>query len=90
MPASRTTYANRTTRNVSVPVTRLGPRALTRYARLCAWTLAHAHARSGSPQDLSTYLGRGDTFDVSAAAFASTYADLTEADYRLFCSSIPA
>jgi uncharacterized protein (DUF2252 family) len=73
----------------SVAVTRLGPRELVRYARLCAWTLAHAHARSGSPQDLAAYLGRSDAFDVAAAAFAATYADVTEADYRLFCRSTP-
>jgi uncharacterized protein (DUF2252 family) len=73
---------------VSVPVASLGPRALVRYARLCAWTLAHAHARSGSPQAISTYLGKGTTFDESAAAFAATYADLTEADYALYCRSV--
>jgi uncharacterized protein (DUF2252 family) len=74
----------------SVAVNRLGPRELVRYARSCAWTLAHAHARSGSPQDLAAYLGRSDTFDLSAAAFAATYADVTEADYGLFCRSIPS
>jgi uncharacterized protein (DUF2252 family) len=72
----------------SFPVTRLGPRDLTRYARLCAWTLAHAHARSGDPQAIANYLGRGSAFDESAAAFATTYADVTEADYRLYCRAV--
>ncbi len=68
----------------SFPILRMGPRELTRYAKLCAWTLAHAHARSGDPQALAAYLGRGTAFDESAAAFAATYADVTEADYKLY------
>jgi uncharacterized protein (DUF2252 family) len=72
----------------SFPVMRMGPRELTRYAKLCAWTLAHAHARSGDPQALAGYLGRGTAFDESAAAFAATYADVTETDYKLYCRSV--
>jgi uncharacterized protein (DUF2252 family) len=74
----------------SAPVTEMGPRDLTRYARLCAWTLAHGHARSGDPRALAGYLGKSDAFDASAAAFAFTYADLTAADYALFCLRFPA
>jgi uncharacterized protein (DUF2252 family) len=74
----------------TAPVTQMGPRDLMRYARLCAWTLAHAHARSGDPRALAAYLGKSDAFDVSAAAFAVTYADLTAADYALFCLRFPA
>jgi uncharacterized protein (DUF2252 family) len=74
----------------SAPVTEMGSRELTRYVRLCAWTLAHAHARSGDPRALAAYLGKSDAFDVSAAAFAQTYADLTEADYQLFRTRYPA
>jgi hypothetical protein len=75
---------------ISIAVTGLGPKALTRYARLCAWTLAHGHARSGSPQDIAGYLGRSDAFDASAASFARTYADVTEADYKRYCAAVPA
>jgi uncharacterized protein (DUF2252 family) len=74
----------------SFPVTQMGPRELTRYAKLCAWTLAHAHARSGDPQALAGYLGRGTAFDESAATFAATYADVTETDYKLYCRTITA
>jgi hypothetical protein len=77
-------------RKTSFPVTRMGPGGLTRYARMCGWTLAHAHARSGDPQAIATYLGRSDSFDVAAAAFGAAYADVTEADYQLFCRSVPA
>lgn len=72
----------------SFPVTTMGLRDLTRYVRLCAWTLAHGHARSGNPQDIAKYLGRSSAFDVSAAAFATKYAELTEADYRLYCRTV--
>jgi uncharacterized protein (DUF2252 family) len=72
----------------SVPVASLGPRSLVRYVRLCAWTLAHGHARSGSPEAISTYLGKSTKFDTSAAAFAARYADLTEADHALYSRSV--
>jgi uncharacterized protein (DUF2252 family) len=66
----------------SVVIAQLDTRQMFHYARLCAWTLARAHARSGPPAEIAAYLGRSDAFDVSVAAFASTYADLTEADHR--------
>jgi uncharacterized protein (DUF2252 family) len=72
----------------SFPVVRMGSHELTRYARMCAWTLAHAHARSGDPQALAGYLGRGTAFDESAAAFAATYADVAEADYKLYSRTV--
>jgi uncharacterized protein (DUF2252 family) len=72
----------------SFDVTRMGSRELARYSRLCAWTLAHAHARSGDSQAIAAYLGRGTAFDVSAAAFAATYADVTEADYTFYCREV--
>jgi uncharacterized protein (DUF2252 family) len=74
----------------TAPVARMAPRELIRYARSCAWTLAHAHARSGDPRALAAYLGKSDAFDASVAAFAVTYADVTDADYREFCRRHPA
>ena len=37
------------------------PAVLTLYARQCGWTLARAHARSGDPIAISSYLGRATT-----------------------------
>ena len=54
---------------------------LTDYAEICGWTLAHAHARSGDPIALASYLGRGDAFDRGLASFAEKYADQNERDY---------
>jgi hypothetical protein len=51
------------------------------YGRLCAWTLAKAHARSGDRIAISAYLGNGDTFDKAIARFAVAYADQNEQDY---------
>jgi uncharacterized protein (DUF2252 family) len=56
---------------------------LKRYASACGWALARAHAKaSGKAAAIAGYLGRGDTFDRSLAAFADAYADQNESDYR--------
>ena len=60
----------------------MNPRALEAYARLCGETLARAHARSGDPIAIASYLGKGDGFDRGLAKFAERYADQTERDYR--------
>jgi uncharacterized protein (DUF2252 family) len=52
------------------------------YARLCGWTLARAHARTGDRRAIAGYLGNGDRFDRAIAAFSSAYADQNEADYE--------
>jgi len=51
------------------------------YARLCAWTLARAHARSGDRVAIASYLGGGDAFDRAIAHFSELYADQNERDY---------
>jgi len=55
--------------------------ALAAYGRVCGWTLARAHARSGDRIAIANYLGRGDAFDRAMASFAETYADQNERDY---------
>ena len=51
------------------------------YARVCGWTLARAHARSGDAIAIASYLGQGDRFDRAMASFAEAYADQNERDY---------
>jgi uncharacterized protein (DUF2252 family) len=58
------------------------PRTLLIYARICGWTLARAHARSGDRIAIGSYLGSGDRFDRAVAEFATAYADLNERDYE--------
>jgi uncharacterized protein (DUF2252 family) len=54
---------------------------LTAYARLCGWTLARAHARTGDRQAIAAYIGKSDKFDGAIADFSQAYADQNEADY---------
>jgi uncharacterized protein (DUF2252 family) len=57
------------------------PDIMTRYARMCGWTLARAHARTGDRIAIGAYLGSGDTFDRAIAEFSEAYADQNERDY---------
>jgi hypothetical protein len=52
------------------------------YGRLCAWTLAKAHARSGDRIAIAAYLGNGDVFDKAIARFAVAYAEQNDRDYE--------
>jgi hypothetical protein len=55
---------------------------LEAYGRICGWTLARAHARTGDRIAIAAYLGGGDAFDRAMYSFAETYADQNERDYR--------
>ncbi|HEY6887003.1 MAG TPA: DUF2252 family protein, partial [Solirubrobacter sp.] len=60
------------------------PNLLVTYAKICGWTLARAHARSGDAAAIASYLGSGDVFDRAMASFAEAYADQNERDYAAF------
>ena len=64
------------------------PITLTYYGRLCGWTLARAHARSGDPVAIAEYLGGDDVFDRSITEFSERYADQNERDYEDFVNAI--
>ena len=72
----------------SVPIEQMLPTGMTIYARLCGWTLARAHARSGDRVALAAYLGGSDKFDQAIADFAETYADQNEADYAALQAAV--
>ncbi len=57
------------------------PQAMGVYGRLCGWTLARAHARSGDRIAIAAYLGSGKSFDNAICSFAEAYADQNERDY---------
>jgi uncharacterized protein (DUF2252 family) len=65
----------------SAEVELMDPQALEAYGRVCGWTLARAHARSGDRIAIAAYLGSGDTFDRALATFAESYADQNDRDY---------
>jgi hypothetical protein len=60
----------------------------TVYARLCAATLARAHARWGDRIAIASYLGKSNTFDRSIADFSRVYADQNEKDYQAFATAV--
>jgi uncharacterized protein (DUF2252 family) len=72
---------------LSADIESLNPEAMTLYARLCGWTLARAHARSGDRFALAAYLGKSDRFDNAVTAFATTYADRNAADHTVFAEA---
>ncbi len=72
----------------SVEVEAMLPSGMTLYARLCGWTLARAHARSGDRIAIASYLGKGDVFDRAVAEFAEAYADQNERDYQALVNAV--
>jgi hypothetical protein len=72
----------------SVPIEQMLPAGMTIYARLCGWTLARAHARSGDRVALAAYLGGSDKFDQAIADFAETYADQNDRDYAALRAAV--
>ncbi|MBK6764065.1 MAG: DUF2252 domain-containing protein [Micrococcales bacterium] len=65
----------------SADVDNIDASRLFMYGRMCAWTLAKAHARSGDRIAIAAYLGSGEVFDKAIAAFAVAYAEQNERDY---------
>ncbi len=72
----------------SADVTTMSPDQLESYARVCAWSLAHGHARSGDSLAINAYLGSGSAFDKACGRFAVAYADQNEKDYEQFTQAI--
>jgi uncharacterized protein (DUF2252 family) len=72
----------------SAVVEAMTPTGLMFYARMCGWTLARAHARSGDAVALAQYLGDGDAFDRSVTDFSARYADQNEQDFREFVQAV--
>ena len=46
------------------------PTGMAAYGRLCGWTLARAHARSGDRIAIAAYLGKSDAFDRAVLEFS--------------------
>jgi hypothetical protein len=61
---------------------------LGRYATICGWALARAHARSGDAAAITGYLGSGESFGRSIAEFSLAYADQNESDFAAFRAAI--
>jgi uncharacterized protein (DUF2252 family) len=71
-----------------VDIDRLLVPGATVYARLCAATLARAHARWGDRIAIGSYLGKGAAFDKALADFSAAYADQNDRDFDTFIAAI--
>ncbi len=74
----------------SADIEHMTPRGLATYGRLCGWTLARAHARSGDRVALAAYLGTGTRFDQALVDFAKAYAEQNDRDYRRLAAAVKA
>ena len=72
----------------SAQVEIMDPPVMATYARLCGWTLAKAHARSGDAIAIAAYLGTSTSFDDAMATFAEAYADQNELDYASLVEAV--
>ncbi len=52
------------------------------YAKLCAWAMALAHAKSGDAAMISGYMGKSENLDDAMVRFAFAYAEQNEKDYN--------
>ena len=66
----------------SAEIEQMDPKGLATYGKLCGWTLARAHARSGDRIAIASYLGNGTSFDRAILRFAMDYAEQNERDYK--------
>jgi uncharacterized protein (DUF2252 family) len=65
----------------AINIDQLDERLLVTYGRICAWTLARAHSRSGRGAEIAGYLGKADVADEAFATFAMAYRDRTLSDF---------
>jgi len=73
---------------LSADVDNMPAETLLVYAKMCGWTLARSHARSGDRVAIASYLGSGDAFDRAVADFAATYADQNGLDHQALVDAI--
>ena len=72
----------------AIAIDRLDESLLVTYGRLCAWTLARAHARGGRGGEIAGYLGKSDVADDAFAEFAMAYRDRTLSDFAALTSAV--
>lgn len=72
----------------SIKLKGMSARGLEDYAEICGSALARAHARSGEPVTIGSYLGKSDAFDQAVADFAVTYAHQIEQDYQALVAAV--
>jgi uncharacterized protein (DUF2252 family) len=74
----------------SAEIEQMIPKGMAAYGKLCGWTLARAHARSGDRIAIAAYLGTGDSFDRALVEFSKAYADQNDRDYQALDAAVNA
>jgi uncharacterized protein (DUF2252 family) len=72
----------------SAEIERMVPTGMAEYGKLCGWTLARAHARSGDRIAIAAYLGKGASFDRALVEFSHAYAEQNERDYKALTKAV--
>jgi Uncharacterized protein conserved in bacteria (DUF2252) len=72
----------------SAEIEQMTPNGMTQYGKLCGWTLARAHARSGDPIAIAAYLGNSSSFDRAIVEFSHAYAEQNERDYKALVKAV--
>ncbi len=72
----------------SAEIEQMIPKVMAHYGRLCGWTLARAHARSGDRRAIAAYLGKSATFDRAIVEFSHAYAEQNERDYQKLLAAV--
>jgi uncharacterized protein (DUF2252 family) len=72
----------------AIAIDQLDESLLVTYGRICAWTLARAHARGGHGAEIAGYLGKSSVADDAFAAFALAYRDRTLSDFTALQSAV--
>ena len=73
---------------ISANVETMEPDEMMDYGKMCAWTLARAHARTGDRVAISAYLGTSDLTHKALAEFAVAYADQNDRDYQALVAAV--
>jgi uncharacterized protein (DUF2252 family) len=72
----------------SAEIEQMVPKGMAAYGRLCGWTLARAHARSGDRIAIASYLGRGKSFERALVDFSAAYSEQNQRDYRALAEAV--
>jgi uncharacterized protein (DUF2252 family) len=72
----------------SAEIEQMVPDGMAAYGRLCGWTLARGHARSGDRIAIASYLGNGNAFDRAIVEFSKAYAEQNERDYKRLAAAV--
>ena len=72
----------------SAEIEQMVPKGMAAYGKLCGWTLARAHARSGDRIAIAAYLGNSDSFDRAIVEFSKAYAEQNDRDYQELAAAV--